>query len=44
MTHVTNSKFKVTLLILQFEDPRDAEEAIAGRDGYNFDGHRLRVS
>ncbi|CAD6250620.1 unnamed protein product [Miscanthus lutarioriparius] len=26
-----------------FEDPRDAEDAIAGRDGYNFDGHRLRV-
>uniref|UniRef100_A0A804R7I7 RRM domain-containing protein n=1 Tax=Zea mays TaxID=4577 RepID=A0A804R7I7_MAIZE len=28
---------------VEFEDPRDAEEAIAGRDGYNFDGHRLRV-
>ncbi|TKV96180.1 hypothetical protein SEVIR_9G412400v4 [Setaria viridis] len=28
---------------VEFEDPRDAEDAIAGRDGYNFDGHRLRV-
>lgn len=31
-------------LILQFEDPRDADDAIYGRDGYNFDGYRLRVS
>lgn len=28
----------------QFEDPRDADDAIRGRDGYNFDGNRLRVS
>ncbi|GJN31439.1 hypothetical protein PR202_gb19839 [Eleusine coracana subsp. coracana] len=28
---------------VEFDDPRDAEDAIAGRDGYNFDGHRLRV-
>lgn len=28
---------------MQFEDPRDAEDAIRGRDGYNFDGSRLRV-
>ncbi|KAJ6817071.1 serine/arginine-rich splicing factor SR30-like [Iris pallida] len=28
---------------VEFEDPRDAEDAINGRDGYNFDGHRLRV-
>lgn len=28
----------------QFEDPRDAEDAIHGRDGCKFDGHRLRVS
>ncbi|KAL5218625.1 hypothetical protein ABZP36_019309 [Zizania latifolia] len=28
---------------VEFEDPRDAEDAVAGRDGYNFDGHRLRV-
>lgn len=28
----------------QFEDYRDADDAIYGRDGYKFDGHRLRVS
>ncbi|XP_034707257.1 serine/arginine-rich splicing factor SR30-like isoform X1 [Vitis riparia] len=28
---------------VEFEDARDAEDAIYGRDGYNFDGHRLRV-
>ncbi|KAH7676625.1 splicing factor arginine/serine-rich 1/9 protein [Dioscorea alata] len=28
---------------IEFEDSRDADEAIHGRDGYNFDGHRLRV-
>ncbi|CAA6663428.1 unnamed protein product [Spirodela intermedia] len=28
---------------VEFEDARDAEVAIRGRDGYNFDGHRLRV-
>ena len=27
----------------QFESSRDAENAIRGRDGYNFDGCRLRV-
>ena len=30
-------------LLLQFEEARDAEDAIRGRDGYDFDGHRLRV-
>jgi len=25
-----------------FEDSRDAEDAVRGRDGYNFDGNRLR--
>jgi len=29
---------------MQFEDARDAEDAIQYRDGYNFDGFRLRVS
>lgn len=29
---------------MQFEDPRDAQDAIYGRAGYDFDGHRLRVS
>jgi arginine/serine-rich splicing factor 1/9 len=28
---------------VEFEDPRDAEDAIRGRDGYRFDGQRLRV-
>lgn len=28
---------------VEFEDARDAEDAIRGRDGYKFDGHRLRV-
>ena len=32
------------ICLLQFEDPQDAEDAIRGRDGYDFDGHRLRVS
>ena len=30
--------------MMQFEDPRDADDAIYGRDGYDFDGCRLRVS
>lgn len=28
---------------VSFSDYRDAEDAVRGRDGYNFDGHRLRV-
>ncbi|KAM7276502.1 hypothetical protein ACFE04_018368 [Oxalis oulophora] len=28
---------------VEFEDPRDAEDAIRYRDGYDLDGHRLRV-
>ncbi|KAH7678697.1 splicing factor arginine/serine-rich 1/9 protein [Dioscorea alata] len=28
---------------IEFEEARDAQDAIRGRDGYNFDGHRLRV-
>lgn len=28
---------------VEFEDARDAEDAIRGRDGYKFDGCRLRV-
>jgi hypothetical protein len=34
----------VECYILQFEDARDAEDAIRYRDGYKFDGLRLRVS
>lgn len=33
----------ILYILLQFEDARDAEDAIRGRDGYDFDGHRLRV-
>lgn len=28
---------------VQFEDPRDAEDAVYARDGYDYDGYRLRV-
>ena len=33
----------ISCLFLQFEDSQDAEDAIRGRDGYDFDGYRLRV-
>ncbi|KAE8720596.1 Serine/arginine-rich-splicing factor SR34 [Hibiscus syriacus] len=36
-------EWEVEDLFYKFEDPRDAEDAIRGRDGYNFDGCRLRV-
>lgn len=28
---------------IEFEDPRDAEDAVDGRDQYNYDGYKLRV-
>jgi len=28
---------------VEFDDPRDADDAVKGRSGYNFDGYRLRV-
>lgn len=28
---------------ITFDDHRDAEDAVRGRDGYNFDGYRIRV-
>ncbi|XP_008657554.1 serine/arginine-rich splicing factor SR30 [Zea mays] len=29
--------------VVEFEDPHDADDAIYGRDEYNFDGYRLHV-
>lgn len=29
---------------VEFDDPRDAMDAVRGRDGYEFFGNRLRVS
>jgi hypothetical protein len=42
---LTTGIFTIGLVVfcLQFENARDAEDAIRGRDGYNFDGSRLRV-
>jgi len=28
---------------IEFDDPRDAEDAVHSRDGYDYDGYRLRV-
>lgn len=28
---------------VEFEDPRDADDAVRSRDGYNYDGYTLRV-
>ncbi len=28
---------------IEFEDPRDAEDAVHARDGYDYDGYKLRV-
>lgn len=28
---------------IEFDDPLDAEDSVRGRDGYNFDGYRLKV-
>jgi arginine/serine-rich splicing factor 1/9 len=33
----------VTFAFVEFEDARDAEDAVRDRDGYKFDGVRLRV-
>lgn len=37
-------RHNVTTLIPTFaEDPRDAQDAVRGRDGYDFYGTRIRV-
>ncbi|XP_068634117.1 serine/arginine-rich splicing factor SR34A isoform X2 [Aristolochia californica] len=46
--HVVDVELKIPprppgYCFVEFDDARDAEDAIRGRDGYNFDGHRLRV-
>ena len=28
---------------IEYDSSRDAEDAVRGRDGYDFDGNRLRV-
>ena len=28
---------------VEFEDPRDADDAVYARDGYDYDGYKLRV-
>ncbi len=28
---------------VEFEDPRDAEDAVRARDGYDYDGYKIRV-
>lgn len=35
--------YSSVLIKVDFDDPRDADDAIRGRDGYSFDGYRLRV-
>ncbi|VDM29160.1 unnamed protein product [Toxocara canis] len=41
----TDIKFTrgVPFAFIEFDDPRDARDAVRGRDGYDFDGCRLRV-
>ncbi|XP_073221879.1 serine/arginine-rich splicing factor SR34B isoform X2 [Cicer arietinum] len=46
--HITHIDLKVPprppgYAFVEFDDVQDAEDAIRGRDGYDFDGHRLRV-
>ncbi|XP_040833269.1 serine/arginine-rich splicing factor 1-like [Ochotona curzoniae] len=38
-----NRRWGPPFAFVEFEDRRDAEDAVYERDGYNFDGNRLRV-
>ncbi|KAL4002872.1 Serine/arginine-rich splicing factor 1 [Acanthocheilonema viteae] len=33
----------IPFAFIEFDDPRDARDAVQGRDGYDFDGCRIRV-
>merc|ERR1739838_832611 len=37
------SKYEAAFAFVEFDDPRDAQDAVDGRDGYKFDGYKLRV-
>ncbi|XXG77555.1 hypothetical protein AAC387_Pa08g1688 [Persea americana] len=46
--HIVDIELKIpprppAYCFVEFENSRDAEDAIRGRDGYSFAGHRLRV-
>ncbi|XP_058104997.1 serine/arginine-rich splicing factor SR34A-like [Magnolia sinica] len=46
--HIVNVELKIpprppSYCFVEFENARDAEDAIRGRDGYSFDGYHLRV-
>merc|ERR1739838_204669 len=37
------SKYEAAFAFVEFDDPIDAQDAVDGRDGYKFDGYKLRV-
>ncbi|XP_065831506.1 serine/arginine-rich splicing factor 1-like [Oscarella lobularis] len=38
-----NKRDGAPFAFIDFDDDRDADDAVSSRDGYEFDGHRLRV-